>query len=103
MSRFIRQKYKCLIAALLIVSLTIALGVGLRGSFIRNRHREAENILFYYSQKILLQMTGSMNAVSYTHLDVYKRQAESLKDIATIDKPSKVEGRSMVMFLTAKK
>ncbi|MEW4413516.1 bifunctional diguanylate cyclase/phosphodiesterase [Clostridium sp. AN503] len=61
MSRFIRQKYKCLIAALLIVSLTIALGVGLRGSFIRNRHREAENILFYYSQKILLQMTGSMN------------------------------------------
>lgn len=29
--------------------------------------------------------------------------AESLKDIATIDKPSKVEGRSMVMFLTAKK
>ena len=29
--------------------------------------------------------------------------AESLKDIATIDKPSKVEGRSMVMFLTPKK
>ena len=29
--------------------------------------------------------------------------AESLKDIATIDKPSKVEGRSMVMFLTAKR
>ena len=29
--------------------------------------------------------------------------AESLKDIAVIDKPSKVEGRSMVMFLTAKK
>ena len=29
--------------------------------------------------------------------------AESLKDIAVIDKPSKVEGRSMVMFLTAKR
>ena len=29
--------------------------------------------------------------------------AESLKDIATIDKPSKVEGRSMVMFLTPKR
>ena len=28
---------------------------------------------------------------------------ESLKDIAVIDKPSKVEGRSMIMFLTAKK
>lgn len=29
--------------------------------------------------------------------------AEKLADIATIDKPSKVEGRSMVMFLTAKR
>ena len=29
--------------------------------------------------------------------------AENLKDIAVIDKPSKIEGRSMVMFLTAKK
>lgn len=29
--------------------------------------------------------------------------AENLKDIAVIDKPSKVEGRNMIMFLTAKK
>ena len=29
--------------------------------------------------------------------------AEELSDIATIDKPSKVEGRTMVMFLTAKR
>ena len=29
--------------------------------------------------------------------------AQSLADIAVIDKPSKVEGRTMVMFLTAKK
>ena len=29
--------------------------------------------------------------------------AENLADIAVIDKPSKVEGRSMVMFLTAKR
>ena len=29
--------------------------------------------------------------------------AEAMKDIAVIDKPSKVEGRSMVMFLSAKK
>lgn len=29
--------------------------------------------------------------------------AEALSDIAVIDKPSKVEGRSMVMFLTAKR
>ena len=29
--------------------------------------------------------------------------ADELSDIATIDKPSKVEGRTMVMFLTAKR
>ena len=29
--------------------------------------------------------------------------AENLKDIAVVDKPSKVEGRTMVMFLSAKK
>ncbi len=29
--------------------------------------------------------------------------AESLQDIAVVDKPSKVEGRSLVMFLTAKR
>lgn len=29
--------------------------------------------------------------------------AEELSDIATIDKPSKVEGRTMVLFLTAKR
>ena len=29
--------------------------------------------------------------------------AEKLSDIAVVDKPSKVEGRSLVMFLTAKK
>ena len=29
--------------------------------------------------------------------------AESLADIAVVDKPAKVEGRSMVMFLTAKR
>ena len=29
--------------------------------------------------------------------------AAALSDIAVVDKPSKVEGRSMVMFLTAKR
>ena len=29
--------------------------------------------------------------------------AEKLADIAVVDKPSKVEGRSIVMFLTAKR
>ena len=29
--------------------------------------------------------------------------SEALSDVATIDKPSKAEGRSLVMFLSAKK
>ena len=29
--------------------------------------------------------------------------AEKLADIATVDKPAKVEGRSIVLFLTAKR
>ena len=29
--------------------------------------------------------------------------AEALSDVATIEKPAKVEGRSIIMFLTAKK
>ena len=46
-------------------------------------------------------------AVSYTHLDVYKRQlddfAEMLADVAVIEKPAKQEGRSMSMVLTEKR
>ena len=40
-----------------------------------------------------------MNSSKYI-LDEF---AEKLSDISNIDKPSKAEGRSLVMFLTAKK
>ena len=53
--------------------------------------------------KITLRFRGReiahMNQSKYI-LDDF---AEKLSDIAVIDKPSKVEGRSMVMFLTAKR
>lgn len=52
--------------------------------------------------KVTLRFRGRemahMNQSGYI-LDEF---AQSLADIAVIDKPSKVEGRSMVMFLTAK-
>lgn len=53
--------------------------------------------------KVTLRFRG--REMSHMHKSRYILDdfAESLKDIATIDKPSKVEGRSMVMFLTAKK
>ena len=51
-------------------------------------------------------------AVSYTHLDVYKRQelgnatikrfADACADVGVIDKLPKMEGRSLIMFISAK-
>lgn len=61
MNRFIRQRSVCCAAALLVLVLTVASGLGLRHAYIEIRQREAENILHYYSEKILLQMQGTMN------------------------------------------
>lgn len=53
--------------------------------------------------KITLRFRGREMAHMSKSRYILEDFAESLKDIAVIDKPSKVEGRSMVMFLTAKK
>ena len=53
--------------------------------------------------KITLRFRGREMAHMYKSKYILDDFAESLKDIAVIDKPSKVEGRSMVMFLTAKR
>lgn len=46
---------------LLILTVTIASTLWLRGSIVETRQREAENILFYYKEKIVLQMQGTIN------------------------------------------
>ena len=53
--------------------------------------------------KITLRFRGREMAHMSSSKHILDDFAESLKDIAVIDKPSKVEGRSMVMFLTAKR
>ena len=53
--------------------------------------------------KITLRFRGREMAHMAKSKYILDDFAESLKDIANIDKPSKVEGRSMVMFLTAKR
>ena len=53
--------------------------------------------------KITLRFRGREMAHMFKSKYILDDFAESLKDIAVIDKPSKVEGRSMVMFLTAKR
>lgn len=53
--------------------------------------------------KVTLRFRGREMAHMHKSKYILDDFAEQLADIATIDKPSKVEGRSMVMFLTAKR
>lgn len=53
--------------------------------------------------KVTLRFRGREMAHMYKSKYILDDFAENLSDIAVVDKPSKVEGRSMVMFLTAKK
>ena len=53
--------------------------------------------------KVTLRFRGREMAHMNQSKYILDEFAESLSDIAVIDKPSKVEGRSMVMFLTAKR
>lgn len=79
MDRFTRRLPVCLIAVLLVLALTAATGGWLHRSIIGSRQREAENILFYYSEKILLQMQGTMNeagALAKTAYAMEKGQAD---------------------------
>ena len=52
--------------------------------------------------KITLRFRGREMAHMNQSRYILDEFADSLADIAVIDKPSKVEGRTMVMFLTAK-
>ena len=53
--------------------------------------------------KVTLRFRGREMAHMSKSKYILDNFAESLADIAVVDKPSKVEGRSMVMFLTAKR
>ncbi len=53
--------------------------------------------------KVTLRFRGREMARMYKSKHILDEFAEYLSDIAVIDKPSKAEGRSLVMFLSAKK
>ncbi|MDO4329546.1 MAG: translation initiation factor IF-3 [Lachnospiraceae bacterium] len=53
--------------------------------------------------KVTLRFRGREMAHMNQSKYILDEFAQNLADIAVIDKPSKVEGRSMVMFLTAKR
>ena len=53
--------------------------------------------------KVTLRFRGREMAHMNTTKHVLDDFAEALSDVAVIEKPAKVEGRSIIMFLTAKK
>ncbi len=53
--------------------------------------------------KVTLRFRGREMAHMSKSRHILDDLAQALSDIAVVDKPSKVEGRSMVMFLTAKR
>lgn len=61
MKKRVQRMFACFAIILLILSLTIASVVQLRNTVVATRQREAENVLFYYKEKIVLQMQGTIN------------------------------------------
>lgn len=53
--------------------------------------------------KVTLRFRGREMAHMYASKHILDEFAEALSDIAVIEKPAKVEGRSMAMFLTEKR
>jgi translation initiation factor IF-3 len=53
--------------------------------------------------KVTLRFRGREMAHMYSSRHILEDFAKSLSDIAVVEKPAKVEGRSMMMFLTEKR
>ena len=53
--------------------------------------------------KVAVRFRGRELAHMSVGKDILDQFAEKLSDVAVIDKPAKVEGRNMVMFLTEKR
>ena len=64
-------------AALLFLAMSITSVLGVHGAIVRVRQREAENILFYYKEKIVLQLRGTINEA--TALAQTARAMKSMK------------------------
>ena len=76
MNRMIKRRLSCLAVFLLTLAVTAVTGFGLRQSIIERRQKEAENILFYYSEKILLQMQGTLNKAEALAQTAYVMEME---------------------------
>ncbi len=76
MNRHTPRRAACFAVILLILAAASAVGLGLRSSILEIRQREAENVLFYYREKILLQMGGTMNEAGSLAQTAYVMEKE---------------------------
>lgn len=61
MKKRVRRIFACFSAVLLVLAASVAFVLWIHGDTVKVRQREAENILFYYREKIVLQMQGTIN------------------------------------------
>lgn len=71
-----QRRSTCFILVLLILMSAAVSGVALRRKLIEMRQKEAENILFYYSEKIMLQLQGTMNEANALARTAYTMEKE---------------------------
>lgn len=86
--RLHNRKQVCIFLStvLLIFILSAAAGYALRGVMIKSNHKEAENIIYHYSDKIMLQMKGTLNeadALAHTALIMQEDSTEWFADAAS--------------------
>lgn len=75
MKRWVQRLCAGLAIVLLIFTASIAFVAWLRGSIVNLRQREAENVLFYYREKIVLQLQGTINEATALAQTAYAMRA----------------------------
>ena len=61
MNHRVRRRFAFFAAVLLIFAVAAVSIFVMRGTVVKMHRKEAENILYYYSEKIMLQLQGVMN------------------------------------------
>ena len=75
MKKRIQRASACIFAVLLVFAVSLASILLVRGAIVNERQREAENILFYYREKIVLQLQGTVNEATALAQTVHTAQS----------------------------
>lgn len=90
MKKRVQRTFACFSAVMLVFAMSVASVLWLHGVIMRMRQREAENILFYYKEKIVLQLQGTINeatALAQTAQTMNSLQADASRWFETAAGP----------------